>query len=375
MSESREKLAASATPQVPPLDSSTDDGRRRELVHDIRVEYGLGLERPVMFALLAMSVLVLWLFAMALMRSIGFSSATVNTISIVAGACAVGAILLTVTTPDRTARKEFERLLVHVPQPLTIANVTHSLQRVAKTLGNTGFGFSDDGMIATAATLLARIDPPVQERVFRIAPDSSLFPEFEPPFDSPFEPTPIDDSRESFTELRGRRVGMIDQMRAAVDRMVAIPRTSRLRRWANYAAIFVVFSMLFGLGFLGFISRLIAGTSRREWVAPMIVVGLFLVTILWHRLRGDSWFAVPSGLIVLDSKRFSSQTSARLFRRDDCVLMWVAPLNAVVIASRDGQVVGKEMSPYEAQFLLRAWLSPVAPPDERVVKAFAESAT
>ncbi|MDX2198715.1 MAG: hypothetical protein SF069_07050 [Phycisphaerae bacterium] len=328
-----------------------------------------------MFALLALSVLVLWLFVMAMMRWIGVSSATVNTISIVAGGCAAVAILLTITTPDRAARKEFERLLANMPQPLTIENIARALQRVAKELGNTGFGASNDGMIATAATLLARIDPPVQERVFRVGPDSSLFPELEPPFDAPFEPTPVDDSRETFTELRGRRVSAIEQVRASLDRMVAIPRTSKLRRWANYVGIVVVFLMFFGLGFLGLISRLLAGTSRREWAGPLIILGLTSASMLWHRLRGDSWFAVPSGLIVLDSKRFSSRTSARLFRRDDCALIWVAPLNTVVIASRDGQVVGKEMSPYEAQFLLRAWLSPVAPPEERIVKAFAESTT
>ncbi len=90
---------------------------------------------------------------------------------------------------------------------------------------------------------------------------------------------------------------------------------------------------------------------------------LLLIIAAIQRRRVAQWFAVPGALIVRSAPWYSSAWTLEGFRREESVIVHDVDHNVLTIASRDGRVHQRRMTPYEITFALRAWRSKLQPPD------------
>lgn len=271
------------------------------------------------------------------------------------------------------ARRDFAKLVADEPQPHTV----DALLRIAQTIGQRyGYwGFSAIGKRNLAVQLVERLAAcvgPGQPRIFRISPNVDMLRPLEPPFDAPFEPTPINDTRESFAETRGG--ALTSWQRIAVVWRTMMQAVGK-RRWVR-----TMFLVLMGFGWLVLAAILLDGI--RQAILGRVSSGLFLAVILiaivglaamWQLIRRDTWFAVPRGVIIADGSLWGTKSSGRYVPRENAVLLYIAPLASIAVATTDGYSAIRALTPFEVDFLLRAWRSPAQPPDERMVAGFLET--
>ncbi|MDX2198714.1 MAG: hypothetical protein SF069_07045 [Phycisphaerae bacterium] len=271
------------------------------------------------------------------------------------------------------ARRDFAKLVAAEPQPHT----ADALLRIAQTIGQRyGYwGFSAIGKRNLAVQLVERLAAcvaPGQPRIFRIAPNADMLRPLEPPFDTPFEPTPINDTRESFAETRGG--ALTSWQRIAVVWRTMMQAVGK-RRWVRTA-----FLLLMGFGWLVLGAIVLDGI--RQAILGRVSSGLFLAASLiaivgfaavWQLIRRDTWFAVPRGVIIADGSMWGAKSSGRHVNREDAVLLYIAPLASIAVATTDGYSAIRALTPFEVDFLLRAWRSPAQPPDARMVAGFLET--
>lgn len=99
------------------------------------------------------------------------------------------------------------------------------------------------------------------------------------------------------------------------------------------------------------------------WIA-LIVVG-FLVPVRKLRHWGQDWYVAPGAVIVRRNRPFHKAVDVQVYDRRTSVLLATAFARSswqLTVASGD-HVAQTTVSPPEAAFVLRAFLSPLTPPD------------
>lgn len=271
------------------------------------------------------------------------------------------------------ARRDFAKLVAAEPQPHTVDTMLRIAQTIGQRYGYWGFAaVGKRNLSVQLVEHLAACVAPGQPRIYRISPTVEMLRPLEPPFEAPFEPTPINDTRESFAETRGGAL-------TSWQRMAAVWRTMMQavgkRRWVR-----TMFLLLMGFGWLVLAAILLDGL--RQAILGRVSSGLFLAVVLialvgwaaaWQMIRRDTWFAVPRGVIIADGSLWGKKSTGRFVPREDAVLLYIPPLASIAVATTDGYSAIRALTPFEVDFLLRAWRSPAPPPDARMVAGFLET--
>lgn len=187
------------------------------------------------------------------------------------------------------------------------------------------------------------------------------------PIDVPFEPIPLNEADASFAELRSGfgPVGLSHEGATARQAYDAdLHRTFRRNLrfaggWLPLVA-FVVLAIIIGY-------QLATGASiNPAHVFWLVMVSLSLLGIggrgAWKSTR--QWLLVPGGVVAREPARRQAQWQLHVFDRRKSVLL-VRQANRNLWAVRVDDAEAHEsalLTQVEAHTLLRAWLSPLAPP-------------
>lgn len=189
------------------------------------------------------------------------------------------------------------------------------------------------------------------------------------PIVEPFEPMPLDEGDAAFTALER---GSASADRAHPQRTETSDETiAARRRWHRRVTlgggwlavgVFALLAVAHG------IHSLAVGAITRDF----LIWSVALVTMLfgfggrgaWR--TSQQWFLVPGGLVRRRTKRLRQEWDVHLFRRaDGPLLVWdqARRMTSIVVADKraDGHTL---VTATEADLALRAWLSPIDPPDE-----------
>ncbi|MCO6437464.1 MAG: hypothetical protein J5J06_10285 [Phycisphaerae bacterium] len=177
------------------------------------------------------------------------------------------------------------------------------------------------------------------------------------PIAEPFEPQPLDESAPSFQSTQG------DESKSGLE----WPRrlTRLMGGWGSWA----------GMAYFLLLSAYML--YRGAWSLPMVAIFVAIACAPILRSAGGAysggrqWLAVPGGVVIRKARPFRSGWEMQYVRREDGVLLVHKIPNrawwALVVFS--GGQEETHLTEREADFLLRAWLSPVPPPErDRLVE-------
>ncbi|MBN1344020.1 MAG: hypothetical protein JXQ73_15150 [Phycisphaerae bacterium] len=184
-----------------------------------------------------------------------------------------------------------------------------------------------------------------------------------PPFDVPFEPTPLNEAVPRLIEL----VRLVNT-KVPVGTRTAEPASRKrvLARWLVDLFIlipcgFFVLIKLAGLAFRG----LTAGPVLELFLAILLALLGVALTRGWF---SGQWLIVPGGVIVRRAAFWRVGVGLRRYVPRDSVLM-LTPQGAAWKAEiyRDNKPISRALTELEAVALLAAWQSPIEPlPLERI---------
>ncbi len=179
-----------------------------------------------------------------------------------------------------------------------------------------------------------------------------------------FEPQPLSEAHPSFP-------GLADCDSAESDER---PLRSEYPLWKRHYRLsgglaFILILAAIVLYSLGIIINLIAGVGIEASELALLLMYCLIFASLggtgaWS--RRSQWALVPAGVIVRKPKRFTQQWNLGYFVHDESILFvhqnnkrqWLA------IVAKAEQSEYAYMTKSEADLLLRAWLSPLPPPDK-----------
>jgi len=187
------------------------------------------------------------------------------------------------------------------------------------------------------------------------------------PIDVRFEPIPLNEADPSFAELQsGFRPAGLPYAGSSAQQADAADLRRTFRRNLRFAGGWLPL-FVFVLTASNLASQLASGASiGRVDVCLMIMAGLLLLSVggrgAWRSAK--QWLLVPGGVVARKPARKKSQWQVHLFDRRRSVLL-VRQQNrniwSVGVADGDGEE-NAFLTQVEAYTLLRAWLSPLAPP-------------
>lgn len=178
------------------------------------------------------------------------------------------------------------------------------------------------------------------------------------PLEDPFEPIPLDESNPQFAALEPASEDMVDSESELLKR--------KLKRK-------IAFGGGWGWSSLQFFPLVIASftalSHRRLSWQLLVWLSLALLTLFGIGGRGGwrprhQWILVPGGLVIRQIPRFGTDWQVHLFRRTDSVLIMQSTWAQIWTVALSDQVTNSHttVTSKEAMMLLRAWLSPIAPP-------------
>ncbi|RMF85618.1 MAG: hypothetical protein D6744_01160 [Planctomycetota bacterium] len=189
------------------------------------------------------------------------------------------------------------------------------------------------------------------------------------PIQAPFEPRPLDELDHSFITLRN---GLL-QSEQSTDEPSSFTEEDRSqeqrltwRRW--HRAIFPWLPAL-----------VLVTWFTKSWLTLLLFCALFALTaslriayvLTQPRDKLDPhnarWMLVPGGLLLMSPRRGSTKWNLHVFDRRASVLIayvirGVKGAYTVVVADRDHSA-SRDITDVELDMLLRAWISPLPPPD------------
>lgn len=186
------------------------------------------------------------------------------------------------------------------------------------------------------------------------------------PYVTPFEPCPLGLNSAATAELENAETG-----RDAIDgNHNTIPNTSFRTRhpisWLVFA-IAVKFAPLLFFFVIQPLSRVVSTGIISRWdLFTILIVPLIVGAIGLRPSRKQiQYFAVPGGVLVRTARWWDEKAKLRVMTRSSCVLGIVVEqdsLTYVIIADtvREEQLL---LNSSAVTVLLRAWLSPLPPPD------------
>jgi hypothetical protein len=357
----------SDAPSQPMPSSPVENGGHGGGVFDVAFRIGVGI-RPALVAVGFITFLTIPIVVVVA----AFGGRGGRTAILITGAC-IGAIvpICMLRGLSWSAGRRFRQLCDNIPPPpkdggdalARQAALLDALQSVAQTWGVNGVAYGDSSN-APCRCAVELVRAGAGGKVIRLTSAPLASPA--PPLDVPFEPLPLQDARPGFVDLHGRRVSLRERLAAGLSQLKALHAG---RQWLYRLIVAAMFIGAVTLAVHGLraVLALIRGRLSVDFVV-IAIVALILLGILLHRaMRVDRWYLVPGGLIVLTPRLFS-RWSARLLRRDECVLLCLIPVRQVVVAHADGFVDRRALSEWELDVLLRAWRSPLPPPPEGLVQ-------
>lgn len=196
--------------------------------------------------------------------------------------------------------------------------------------------------------------------VIRLSSRVESMPPIGAPIDTPFEPIPLHDRSPGFQELTGDRVDARRRTRWIIDAIGFGLGTGRWGFWFNAGLV-----MLTGLAVIGQLIVLLRQLLQGQvpafaiWMGFSVAVatGLIFLTVMFTM----RWFLVPGGILCVPGPLTRARTE--LYAQGECTVLYWRDMQQVLIVREDGRFVRRAVSPAEVDGLLRAWLSPLPPPD------------
>jgi len=276
--------------------------------------------------------------------------------------CGVIALYATPFVVGAVFGRKARRRVVQYRDALRDGAALRDLFRAAVTSGHPGALMVANRSIALAAAAMQQTNRAV---VFA-APGSR--PEITP-FDVPFEARPIDECVIGFDELQAARRTLVPAASMASDpRDTAAPRLlHRVARnaatWGGRRIVVPLAIMALGYTLLTLIWRW--PFNFLHGVLAALVALVLLVPQRKTIRRAGDWYVAPGAIIIRFTRPLRDGTTLRFFDRRSSVL--VASLfdrSRWFLAVADTKwAVLTSVSPREAEFALRAFLSPLAPPN------------
>ncbi|TWT41259.1 hypothetical protein RAS1_39530 [Phycisphaerae bacterium RAS1] len=194
------------------------------------------------------------------------------------------------------------------------------------------------------------------------------------PIDQTFEPAVLDESSDEFVALAPDLAAPSDAQH---------PAEKQWRRSVRRQARLGALAPLPVLGY--FLIRTIVDALRQRRVTPELalwiaITGAHAFFFLFPSGIGSTsrLFVVPGGAVLRRSwyQRWRTGKASLRYLTADAALLCVVPVRksqwTAVFADREGATAAT-ITRNEAMFLLRAWLSPVAPPSTEHVEAYFDS--
>lgn len=186
-----------------------------------------------------------------------------------------------------------------------------------------------------------------------------------------FEPLPLDGGDERFRQLAGGEPFPSNEEESS---QCSANTTRRLRReaWRNrYLLASFAFALLTGA--IGAIFSRQFSWMTLYWLATILIV--LFGPLRAAAVRGDSFLLVPGGLIWRRGRLFDARYRLHLFRAADSLLAVIPLAGRWSFYLRDAEhETGTQIDDSEAEMLLRAWLSPLPPPDDRLLNELGSNA-
>lgn len=191
------------------------------------------------------------------------------------------------------------------------------------------------------------------------------------PFDIPFEPRPLDECAPGFDDLRG--VGTPSAAtRSDARRAGFLHKRLPLPRWmARNQAMWGGLGVIAVIWLAGAVVACIEifrgrGVSPVVWV--LIALAALGLVVPYRKLAraGTEWYVAPGVLIVRRSHLFRKAIAVQVYDRCHSVLLATTFRRGtwqLTVANAGGSVSQTTVSEDEAEFALRAFLSPLTPPD------------
>lgn len=333
---------------------------------------------PILDVAVSRRMFGLWPFIALMAGSVGIAVplAILRAPTALLSGANIVAIFVGMSVVDWVRRRRIRRRLARFEAAPTaagddvIANAAEIVRQYpdGMALGSSGF-HPRSGVALDVAGALARIG--WIGRSFRLAGHPEKLDAVPPPFDAPFEPTPLSQSSPAFRALRNDDRDALKRWWANVDEQFMMHGGERQRKLLKAAMVVGWVTLLFMLGKLA----IDLASGRRPPELSMFAVLLPIVLVGWliQSWRQEQWFAVPGGLLIRCSGMFESRWRLELLRREECVLVYWRELYTLAVARADGVGFSKlRVRSDEAEVALRAWQSPVPPPPIEQFTDFAD---
>lgn len=201
----------------------------------------------------------------------------------------------------------------------------------------------------------------------RIRMRGTQAPATEPPIDFSFPPISLDEADSGFVRFEEGIAGAVSNSDPPVCRDEE--EWSFIRRARRNLAIRIVAPKLFLCMLLYNLARLSWSSIRSGQVEPMLFVFVLVFLVLLGAstsglLSDLHWFILPGGLVLRRPAKDPASSKLVLFDRRESVLCVVQQRkHAWTVLVSNGQTVESMVATTrEANMLLCAWLSPLAPP-------------
>ena len=127
--------------------------------------------------------------------------------------------------------------------------------------------------------------------------------------------------------------------------------------WILFMAVALILSVYWAMRdmLVGKVPELFFGI----WPTAGLVIGVWL----WRLWQPEEWYIVPGAVVVRSSAWNSSKWQLHLLERADSVLVYWRDLRFIAIADTTGRSFARPATPVEAEGAIRAWLSPIPPPE------------
>ena len=204
----------------------------------------------------------------------------------------------------------------------------------------------------TGATVIIRSELPAQQPP--------------PALTVPFEPIPVDEANPAFRDLEAACNAPGEPFGPGDDDAADSLFRRRVARTLVYTGVWIGL-VIFGVNF---IAAIIKCAAQKRWDADVLLHGagllLFLgVPFVRHYFGSPPWLLVPGGLVRRAAGRGAATSEVNLFVRANSILI-IRPIGTGLwrfIVSDGWHCGSAQVSLKEKDLLLRAWLSPLPPPD------------
>ncbi len=181
-----------------------------------------------------------------------------------------------------------------------------------------------------------------------------------------FEPVVLDEAEDAFVELMeasedGAATAGEGPAQTAGERRSIRRLKSRLRQFGGWGPLVMaaVFSARYFVELARF-GRISVGLF--VWTA---VIAMWVMRLSGSGFRSNQWFAVPGGVAVRRARRGTHDWDVTVYSRRESVLCaYTLPRKLwMVMVSGAGLRAARAFTRAETEMLLRAWLSPLEPPE------------